>query len=435
MKKHIILSLLVVAFGLTACKKYFGEVNTNPNNPNSVEPKVILPGIEAAISYSFGGDAARYSGILTQQLRGNDRQFLVIQDYKFNGNDVESLYETNIYTKILMEIKGLKEISTKNGYHHYNGIAKTLEAYTLLFLADFWDSAPYSDAFKGVNSLQPKYDSHEELYASVFKLLADARIDLSQADGGVKLPENEGSDLMFGGDVLKWLELTYFIDARANLRLAKADATKYQTVLDLLNTGLNNDFSFPYSGGAFAHPMNQFNTQWLGSLILGDKITSLLTDYNDPRMPMYSVAFNKNSSYLTENKSHVIASLIEQEFIKAECNFRISGSVAAHPFYINAITLALQRDGVSPVDIATYLGQASVDPGTITLELIMNQKYIALFLEHETFTDWRRTGFPTLTPNNGSVVPRRFPIPQSERNLNGANAPSSTIYKPVTWDI
>jgi hypothetical protein len=358
----------------------------------------------------------------------------LLNDYKFTGNDVETMYENNIYTKILMEIKGMKEICTQKGYHHYNGIAKTLEAYTLLFLADFWDSAPYSDAFQGVKNLQPKYDSNSELYATVFKLLADARVDLAQTDGGAKQPVNEGSDLIYGGDTDKWKDLTYFIEARANLRLAKADAAKYQTVLDLLNTGLNNDFSFAYSGGAFAHPMYQFNSQW-EAVVLGKRITEILTDNNDPRMPLYSQNFDYANTYWTENKTHVIASLIEQEFMKAECNFKISGSGAAHPFYINAITLAMERDGVSPADIATYLGQATVDPGTITLELIMNQKYLALFLEHETFTDWRRTGFPTLTPNNGSLIPRRFPIPQSERNLNAPNVPSSTIYKAVTWDI
>jgi hypothetical protein len=435
MKKHLILSLLAVVFGLTACKKYFGDVNTNPNSPNIVEPKVMLPGIEAAISFSFGGDAARYSGILTQQVRGDDRQFKVIQDYKFTGNDVESLYETNIYTKILMEIKGLKDVSLKNGYHHYNGIAKTLEAYTLLFVADFWDSAPYSDAFKGVNSLQPKYDSHAELYATVFRLLSEARVDLGQTDGGAKQPKDEGSDIFYNGDVTKWAELTNFIEARANLRLAKADPSKYQTALNLLSTGLSSDFAFPYSGGAFGNPMFQFNTQWGGSLVLGDKITELLTNYNDPRLPMYNQGFDDLNTYFVDNKPHVIGSIIEQEFIKAECNFQTGGSGAALPFYTNAITLALERDGVSPADIATYLGQATVNPGAITLELIINQKYLALFMEHETFTDWRRTGFPTLTPNNGSAIPRRFPTPQSELNLNAPNAPTSTIYKAVTWDI
>jgi hypothetical protein len=85
---------------------------------------------------------------------------------------------------------------------------------------------------------------------------------------------------------------------------------------------------------------------------------------------------------------------------------------------------------------AAYLAQASVDPGagSLTLNLIMTQKHLALFMEPELFNDWRRTGFPALTPNAGSQIPRRFPYPQQELNLN-SNTPQATIYSKVAWDI
>lgn len=434
MKKYIIFGLLSVFTGLTSCKKYYGDINKNPNNPLVVEPKIMLPGIETAISYTFGGDGARFSAILDQQIKGISRQWAVLQQYTFVGSDVENMFEYNIYPKVLMEIQNLKQISTENGYYYYNGIAKTLEAYTLLFIADFWDSAPYSEAFKGLNNLQPKYDTQEELYQSIFILLNEARSDIAHTNGGVKVPSND--DLMYNGDMTKWVGLTNFIEARANLRLAKADPSKYQTVLTLVNSGLTADWSYPYAGGAFSNPMFQFIMDW-ADLEIGTRVSELLTQYNDPRTPLYDQPFDQTNTYLTGERDHVIGSLIEQEFIKAECTYRISGSSAAHPFYVNGITLALQRDGVSPADITTYLAQPSVDPGAsnLSLELIMNQKYLALFLEHESYTDWRRTGFPTLVPNNGSVIPRRFPVPQGEMNLNGGNVPSSTIFKPVTWDI
>lgn len=435
MKRYILFSLLAGSLVISSCKKYFGEVNNNPNSPAVVEPKVLLPGIEAAISYSMGGDAARFSGILTQQIEGVSRQWAVLQKYKFVGSDVEDLYETNIYTKILMGIKSVKTISTEKGYHHYNGIAKALEAYTVLFLADFWDSAPYSDALQGLGNLQPKYDSQAELYATVFDLLSQARADLGQTNGGTKVPAED--DLMYGGNVNKWLGFVNFVEARANLRLALNDASKYQTALDLLNGGLTTDLAFPYTGGAFSNPMYQFLQDWQ-DISLGVRISELLTTYNDPRDALYNQPFDVSvNTYITGDKAHVIASLIEQSFIKAECKFKISGAAAAHTDYIAGITLALQRDGIAPAEITTYLAQNSVDPGAanITLEHIINQKYIALLFEHETFTDWRRTGFPTLTPNNGSEVPVRFPNAQSELNLNSANVPASTIYKPVTWDM
>ncbi len=435
MKPYILLILLAGSLVTSSCKKYFGDINTNPNSPEVVEPKVLLPGIEAAISYSMGGDAARFSGILTQQIEGVSRQWAVLQKYKFVGSDVETLYETNLYTRILMGIKSVKTISTEKRYHYYNGIAKSLEAYTVLFLADFWDSAPYSDALQGLKKLQPKYDSQAQLYATVFDLLAQAKDDLGQTDGGAKVPGSD--DLMFGGDVNKWIGFANFVEARANLRLALSDASKYQTALDLLGNGLTADLAFPYSGGAFSNPMYQFLQDWQ-DISLGTRISELLTTYNDPRDSVYNQPFDVSvNTYITGDKSHVIASLIEQSFIMAECKFKISGPAAAHADYINGITLAMQRDGIASTDVTTYLAQNAVDPGagSLTLEHIINQKYIALLFEHETFTDWRRTGFPTLVPNNGSQVPVRFPAAQSELNLNSANVPASTIYKPVTWDM
>jgi hypothetical protein len=432
MKRKIILSFLLGSLALTGCKKYFGDINTNPNSPMVAEPAQLLPGIQATMSYAFGGDASRYSAILNQQIKGESRQWAVLQNYKFVGSDVESLFATNIYNKVLMEIQNLKTISSDKGYHHYNGIAKALEAYTLLFVADFWNAAPYSEAFGGLDKLQPKYDTQAELYASILVLLNEARADLGQANGGDKLPSND--DLIYAGDATKWIGFANFVEARMNLRLAKKDNSKYQVALDLLANGLVEDMAFQYSGGGFANPMYLFNRDWQ-DISIGDRISELMTEYVDPREALYAQPFDDQNSYFTDNRTHVMASLIEQEFMLAECHFNISGSSTAHANYLNGIALAFDRDGLTAA-YNTYVTQSSVDPGagSLTLELIMNQKYLALFLDYETFTDWRRTGFPTLTPNNGNAIPRKFPTPQSELNLNGANVPSSTIYSAVDWD-
>jgi len=316
--------------------------------------------------------------------------------------------------------------------NHYNGIAKIMEAYTLLFIADFWDSSPYSEAFQGVDNLQPSYDSQTELYASIFDLLAAGRADLAMDPGPIA---PGADDLFFAGDPASWTGLANLVEARANLRLAKTDASKYQTALTLIGNGLVSDFVYNYTGGNFANPMYHFNAQ-RGDCSLGTKITELLTTLNDPRGVLYNQPFDATNTYITATSPHKMATLVEQKFIEAECTFHVSGAAAAHPLFLEAIDMALSGEGISATDIATYVGQASVDPGagSLTIEHIINQKYLSLFLHHETFTDWRRTGFPTLTPNTGTQVPRRFPVPQSELNLNGANAPQVTIYSSVGWD-
>ena len=67
MKKIAFLTILG-AITLVSCKKYFGDVNTDPNNPIEVTPAAVLPGIEAKLSYALAGDGSRFSTLLTQQI-------------------------------------------------------------------------------------------------------------------------------------------------------------------------------------------------------------------------------------------------------------------------------------------------------------------------------------------------------------------------------
>jgi hypothetical protein len=75
---------------------------------------------------------------------------------------------------------------------------------------------------------------------------------------------------------------------------------------------------------------------------------------------------------------------------------------------------------------------------TITLKDIMVQKYIALFLHPETWTDWRRTGYPALTApaNNalGGALPRSVYYPSSEVRYNKNTPANTTLTRRVWWD-
>jgi len=82
---------------------------------------------------------------------------------------------------------------------------------------------------------------------------------------------------------------------------------------------------------------------------------------------------------------------------------------------------------------------ASETAATITLQKIMVQKYLSLFTNVEAWADWRRTGFPVLTPNpsgfgGGSAIPRRLPTVQDERTYNPNAVVVSDIFANVWWD-
>lgn len=427
---------LIYIFGLlflfTSCEKYFGDVNVDPDQPVSVPASVLLEGIEGTLAYTYGGDLSRHTSIFTQQLRGVSRQWAILQDYGIVSEDVNRMWGTNLYADVLVELVRLQESADKDGLIHYKGVAEVLEAYTLLIITDNWNAAPYSEAFKGINNLQPIFDSQESIYTVVFDLLASAKTNLSAAEGGAIVPG--GEDAIFAGDINAWLSFAHFIEARAYLHRGKMNAANYTSALNSIAAGgITADCAFPFSGGS-PNPGFQFNQQ-RGDCEIGDALKTLVTDLNDPRRHLYDHSFNEDHPFMTADRDVLLGSVAEQKFIEAECTFHVSGATAAHPIYLEAIALSFDMVGYTD-STAAYIAQAAVDPGVgnLTLELIMNQKYIALFQDAELFNDWRRTGFPTLTPNVGSSIPRRLPYAQKDLNLN-SNTPSVTIYEAVDWDI
>ena len=90
--------------------------------------------------------------------------------------------------------------------------------------------------------------------------------------------------------------------------------------------------------------------------------------------------------------------------------------------------------GNGVIVITTKKGaQANVSPSTIGLTEVMTQKWFALYANPESFTDWRRTNIPSLTPNNGVAIPTRWLYPQSETELN-PNTPNALLTDKVDWD-
>jgi len=83
--------------------------------------------------------------------------------------------------------------------------------------------------------------------------------------------------------------------------------------------------------------------------------------------------------------------------------------------------------GPSQASITAYL-TANPYNAADALEQINDQYWVASFMdENESFANWRRSNFPTLTPVNypGNVtngtIPRRFTYPQGEATTNTTN--------------
>jgi hypothetical protein len=74
--------------------------------------------------------------------------------------------------------------------------------------------------------------------------------------------------------------------------------------------------------------------------------------------------------------------------------------------------------------------------GTLTLAMIMEEKYIALFQNIEVWNDYKRTCYPAILPAGAPVakeIPGRLPYGQSERQ-NNRNIPLPNLQPLRNWN-
>ncbi len=440
MKRLILFSTicLVLSASLNSCKK-LDDTNINPNSPESVTPNVQLTASELSIGYTIGGDIARYSGVLTQHIVGADRQFSVFDRYNFVNSDFDQPWQNTFLT--LKNLNDLAVNSDAKGYNTYVGVANILSAYTLGTAADLWNGVPYSEALQGFDNLQPKFQSQAEIFVTVQNLL-DSGIARLAMDPGVKTPSSD--DVIYGGDVVRWQKLAYSLKARFYLHQRKVDATNIAKAEAAILNGFSSsaDDAYVYFGSTSksANPYYQFQQQRPGYLsFASSNAANMMTADNDPRLDyLIDVTNDDLGSFYNQPSSGIqLITYAELLFIQAEIDFIKGDKSSAAQHHNDASIESVTAITGGALTSAWVTAKASETSSSITLETIMTQKYLATFLNPETFSDWRRTGFPVLTPNAGAVtleIPRRFLYAQTEVERN-SNTPSGTqITDKVDWD-
>lgn len=184
---------------------------------------------------------------------------------------------------------------------------------------------------------------------------------------------------------------------------------------------------------------------------LGGTLSDVKNDITSIDGNIYlNAAANPHTSYLTdmysENSHDLVKSIFmtsaEVQFLLAEAAVRGYVSNDASQYYQKGIELSFGQyqindgDGNAVYDVANntltnfdqtaYLANAKqiFDDAGNKLEPIMHQKWIALWLTHESWFDFRRTGYPNLNSNiisgtKGQNTPVRFLYsdPFNEENM------------------
>lgn len=454
MKNTIKLLALFLAFFANSCDFINPNLNIDPNNPSDVPMELLLPQAEVSFGYILGGDFGRYASLWTQHHSGCCRQHSGYEVYQLKEGDVNNAWN-GIYSTTLKDLNVILEKANETGSPHFAGVAKILTANILGTLVDLFDAVPYSDALKGADNLRPAYDSGQDLYNTIQRLLSEANSDLSATSSTFKVGS---TDLIFAGNLSKWKAYANTLSARYYLHTSEIDATAYSKALEAIGRGAIADNGgnamVPFGDAASENnPWYQFESQ-RGDVVMGAKFIDLMQNSGDPRLPAFAsenggggyggalpgsynddpATISRVGSYYTSGDSPVpLALYTEAKFIEAEAALATDAARAATA-YNDAVKASLAQVGVT--DAAFITGYASETSGSITLDKILTQKYIAMYSTLEPFVDWRRKGIPALTPAEGTTqIARRFPYPQAERLFNNEHYVANvTVFDKVFWD-
>ncbi|HKL03935.1 MAG TPA: SusD/RagB family nutrient-binding outer membrane lipoprotein, partial [Cryomorphaceae bacterium] len=384
------------------------EFNENPNVPSDVPFSTFLPPTQKALADAQGGGLFRTTNIFSQQLKGVEGQEASLEVYSpdelFVGNEWSDLY-----VNAMVNLRIIIDKADAEGAPHYGGVARVQMAAALGLLCDTWGDVPYTQALQGSDFPNPAYDSQEFLYGIIQALLERAISDLSQAES-VFSPGAD--DLYYGGNLDAWRRAARVLKARYYLRTTKQTASAASDALDaLVEGGFGSDlddFAYPYLGtGTDINPI--FSTYSITPrALVDDDFSELIAEISDPReayiftnIPFSGGNKKPGDFYSTPAAPVKIASYLEELFIRAEALLRTSGATAAQPILEEAVRLSMSQlssGEISQEDADAYIvehAQLNSD-FEVNLEVLITQKYIALFTSPEPWADFRRTGYPEL---------------------------------------
>ena len=170
MKFRSIISIAVFSLALGSCDKKFGELAKNPNSPENVPASLALNGVEVSINQRPWGLEHRWN-----QFACCNYNYYGNQEYNWAG---ASLYYTTLKNVVKMEEEALRSGAKEN--NPYSALGKFFRAYLFYEMTMRVGDLPMNDALKGIEALEPKYDTQKDIFIQILKWLEEANTNLSQ---------------------------------------------------------------------------------------------------------------------------------------------------------------------------------------------------------------------------------------------------------------
>ena len=473
--KKINIWLIGLLLLVSASCSDFLDTNTSPNEPSTAPVELVFPAATGSAAYVIGGWYQILGGMWAQHWTQSTgaSQYRNIDSYDLQNDAFDDRQYGELYSGALNDLEYIRITAKEDQNWSYYLMATVIQSYTYQVLVDLYDKVPFSDALKGTEAnLTPAFDDGQAIYDSLI-----ARIDYALSNDLAattsQIPEND--DVIFQGDLAKWVQFANTLKLKIYLRQSENRASVAQAGIQSLFTNpdfLSEDASFK----AFKDEADNRNPVYetgvdrlAGNLTISRTLHSYLEDNLDPRTDaIMNYPGNSPSAHNTLEQGNYLAatptnisglstptlapldpvffiSAAESYFLQAEAVARYGVSGDAADLYEAGIDASFARFNTPDPSSVYGAGDVYEFPAAGTLdeklEAILTQKWISMANSQglEAFFEQNRTGFPdffTPAANNvtSGALPRRLAYPQSERLRNPANVPAiEPLTEPVWW--
>jgi hypothetical protein len=434
---------------LGSCNKIedFGNTNVNPNGTPVPITAALLTNVESQLAtYSVSVRDGYYCQYFSET------QYPAASLYSIPQLDFTGIYagpledlQNIINQNTDATTKGVVVASGSNA--NQIAVAKILKSYLFWVITDRWGDIPYSKALTG--DPHPAYDAQMDVYKG---LIADLKAAIAGFDAG---PAMKG-DILLGGDISAWKKWANTMRMEIALRTSKVypapgawAATEFASALGDANgtmTSNSDNVVLSFPGGAYPNP---WYTEYVATSRKDDAesstMTGTLSSLSDPRINSFgnstagfpyglsrdqatlisSWAYVFSGPAIPDNTPSMVSNAAASLFSRAEAAELGWTTESATALYTQAVTASLQQWGATASQVTNYLAQGAVSYSSGShLMKIGVQKWIALYPDGtQGWSEWRRTGYPALTPsayavNASKQIPRRYVYGTNEYALN-----------------
>ncbi len=483
---NIALGLFLV-FSSLGCENNFDEINTNTVDPTSesINPVFLLNNAIIGLSFPAFSSIVYDAAIVQQIVTPNSG---VVSGGNYNQDNRPATVEqwNDSYQSVIKHTGDIiNQIEDNPSRGNLLQMTRIIEAYAFMVLTDEYGDIPYFEAGKGLSDqiVLPVYDAQEVIYKDIIN-------ELKEAVAGLNESQNmESGEILYSGDLNKWRRLGNSLLLRAGMRLIKVDnALAQQTVQEAFAGGVlqSNDDNFVVRhDNNFTSPYGfVFNGSEANNFYMTANFVDYLTANNDPRLSAMAVRYVGASSGpeqtldraskdpadqigmpmgfdnativgvasdlglasffdFTQVDRTTLGNLTAPMFLLTHAQTQlllaeaatygwVTGSVS--DYYEAGVRAHMEQLAdygstaeVPSSEISSYLAANPLNV-TTSLEQINTQYWVASLLNGpEAFANFRRSGFPVLTPNpypgqdiTGDFI-NRLTYPTSEIAVNKDN--------------